>query len=372
MSIETELIRSQTVSTVTLDTHLKKLGFLQCNSDPCIYVAAIEELMVVGVYVDDIVTGCKSRERLEDLKKRLCSQFDMKDLGRLHHLLGLKVVQDDMKGDVWIGQSIYIERVLERYGMENAKSVGTPVDVSSKLVYADDEDEVIDSGVYKSAVGSLLYLSTGTRPDIAFAVSMVAKFSSKLTRQHWAGVKRIFRYLKGTSELWLLYKRETDSEISGYSDADWAGDLNDRKSTSGYLFKLGSAAISWKSKKQTSVALSTAEAEYMALSAATQEAMWLRRLLTELKCNTESPTTIHEDNQSAMALAQNSVFHARSKHIDIRHHFVCAKTVKLVYCCSSAMIADILTKGLTRFKFENLRKMAGVSPLIINQSEKGC
>jgi len=138
------------------------------------------------------------------------------------------------------------------------------------------------------------------------AIGMVAKFSSKPTKQHWIGVKIIFRYLKDTTELGLLYRKEAGSELSGFSDADWAGNFDDRKSTSGYAFMLGGSAISWKSKKQTAVALSTAEAEYIALVSATQEAVCLRRLLTE-KCNPLGPTVLHEDNQSAMTLAQNAV-----------------------------------------------------------------
>ena len=199
-----------------LDAHLKKLGFLQSNSDPCIYVAAIDELMVVGVYVDNLVIGCKSDERLTDLKRKLCSGFDMKDLGKLHHFLGLKVIQDEESGNVWIGQPAYVEKVLVRYEMKDAKSVGTPVDVSAKLVRAGDgEGDLFDSEVYRSAVGSLLYVSTGTRPYIAFAVSMVAKFSSKPTKQHWQGVKRILRYLKGTADLGLLYRRSDAEELTG-------------------------------------------------------------------------------------------------------------------------------------------------------------
>ena len=311
--------------------------------------------------------ACRSEERLKDFKRAICKRFDMKDLGKLHHFLGLKVVQDDDSGDVWIGQSAYVDKVLLKYGMQDAKSVSTPVDVSTKLVQAVDGEELFEQCMYQSAVGSLLYLSTGTRPDIAFAVSSVAKFSSKPTKQHWIGVKRILRYLKGTSGLGLLCTRSNGDKLVGYLDSDWASDLEDRRSTSGYLFKLSGAPISWRSKKQTSVALSTAEAEYVALSSATQEAMWLRRLVAELRCKPSGATVIHEDNQSAIMMAQNAVFHGRSKHIDIRHHFVreqvCVGTVKLVYCSSEQMVADMLTKGLTRVTFERLRELAGVVPM---------
>ena len=147
--------------------------------------------------------------------------------------------------------------------MENAKPVNTPVDTGTKLVKSTDESERVDQTLYQSAVGSLLYLSIGTRPDITYAVSSVAKFCADPSKQHLTAVKRILRYLKGTAHLGLLYSKDDCNDCVGYSDADWAGDIDDRKSTSGYLFQIGGTAVSWRSKKQVCVALSTAEAEYM-------------------------------------------------------------------------------------------------------------
>ena len=357
----------------TIDGYLKKLGFLQSVSDPCVYIAAAGELAVVGMYVDDIVVACKSVEKLKEFKRGLCSKFDVKDLGRLHYFLGMKVIQHEVSGDVWIGQSAYICQVLERFGMQDAKSVGTPVDTSTKLVKAVEDDVMFDKGVYQSAVGCLLYLSTGTRPDIAFAVGNVARFSANPTTRHWIGVKRILRYLKGTSDLGLRYSRNGDEDVVGYSDSDWAGDLDDRKSVSGYMFKLCGAPISWRSKKQTSVALSTAEAEYIALAYASQEAIWLRRLMTELRMEQSKPTLIYENNQSAISLAQNVQFHGRMKHIDIRHHFIREKvsdrSIALKYCSSNQMLADLLTKGLSGTVFSRLREMAGIVPIPTSFSE---
>ena len=183
------------------------------------YIAAVGELAVVGVYVDDIVVACKNEEKLKEFKRALCGKFDVKDLGKLHHFLGMKVIQDDVSGDVWIG-------------MQDAKSVVTPVDAHVK---AAEDDVMFDKGVYQSAVGSLLYLSTGTRPDIAFAVGNVARFSANPTKRHWTGVKRILRYLKGTSDLGLHYSSSVDEDLVGYSDSDWAGDLDDRRSVSGIM-----------------------------------------------------------------------------------------------------------------------------------------
>lgn len=230
---------------------------------------------------------------------------------------------------------------------------------------ATEEDELFDRTVYQSAVGSLLYMSTSTRPDIAFAVGNVARFSANPTRLHWTGVKRIFRYLKGTSDMGLYYSSSVEDDLVGYSDSDWAGDCDDRRSVSGYMFKLCGAPISWRSKKQTTVALSTAEAEYVALSSATQEAVWLKQLLSELLAKQQSKAVlIYEDNQSAISMARNAQFHGRTKHIDIRHHFVREKvndgTIDLKYCPTDRMLADVLTKGLARPAFETLRKKAGI------------
>ena len=240
-------------------------------------------MFVVAVYVDDIVLAGRSDERMTEVKKALAKQFEVKDMGELHYFLGVKIIQDPKSGEVWIGQPAYTKSVLQKFGMENAKTVNTPVDTSMKLVKGMKDSESVDQGLYQSAVGSLLYLSGGTRPDITYAVSKVAKYCAEPTKQHWLAVKRIMQYLKRTLNSGLLYSRDGSKDCVGYSDADWGGEIDDRKSTSGYLFQIGGTAISWRSKKQTCVAVSTAEAEYMALASAAQEVMWLRQLVTDLK-----------------------------------------------------------------------------------------
>ncbi len=173
------------------------------------------------------------------------------------------------------------------------------------------------------------------------------------------------RYLKGTIHFGLMYSKNGTAECVGYSDADWAGDLDDRKSTSGYMFQIGGAAVSWRSKKQSCVALSTAEAEYMALGNAAQEAIWMRQLTSDLKNGPTRATTILEDNQAAICMAKNPQFHGRAKHIAIKHHFirelVSSGAVELRYCPTDEMIADMLTKGIYGDKFIKLRRMAGVN-----------
>ena len=238
----------------TLDVHLKKLGFLESNSDPCIYIAVVDKMVVIGVYVDDIIIACSSEQQFAKYKHAICKKFNMKDLGKLHRFLGMKIIQDETSRDVWISQPEYTDNVIKKYGMQDAKCMSTPVDPSMKLVKAEDGEDTFDQSVYQSAVGSLLYLSTGTRPDVAFAVSKVAKFSSNPARKHWTALKRIVRYLKSTHTLGLLYTKEKEDELVGYSDSDWAGDVDDRRSTLGFMFMLSGAPISLRRRKQTSVA----------------------------------------------------------------------------------------------------------------------
>ena len=349
-----------------LDQCLKDLGFVQATSDPCIYVRHGQRPLTVGIYVDDILVAGDKIENINEFKSALAERFDIKDLGKLSYFLGVKVVQNSCDGTIWIGQPAYAETILKKFNMESCKSIATPVDVSTKLTKGTEDSEYIDDTYYQSAIGSLLYLSMKTRPDITFAVSLAARYSSKPTSQHLKAVKRIFRYLQGTIHYGLLFKRSETKAILGYSDSDWGGDVADSKSTSGYLFQLGGTAISWQSKKQSCVALSTAEAEYIALAGAAQEATWLRQLTTDLTGSSDC-ITINEDNQSAIAIARNPQFHGRVKHINIKYHFIreqlAHNIIQLQYCQTAEMIADIFTKGLARIKFEKLRQMAGVVPL---------
>ena len=261
---------------VTLDERLKEMGFTQTVSDPCLYIARDGESFLIGVYVDDILLAGRSEKRLREIKSALMETFDLKDLGELNHFLGVKIVQNHSAGTIWIGQPTYTEEVLKKFGMESCKPVATPAEAGQKLTKGTKDSEYVDKVLYQSAVGSLLYLSMRTRPDITFTVSRVARFCSNPTTQHMRAVKRILRYLRGTTNQGLLYKKNGSKEVVGFSDADWGGDVDDRKSTSGYVFQIGGSTVIWRSKKQTSVALSASEAENISLSAATQEAVWIR------------------------------------------------------------------------------------------------
>ena len=238
-----------------------------------------------------------------------------------------------------------------RFRMTEANIVSTPVDTSVKLKRNDKTSKQVSSVLYQSIVGSLLYAAIATRPDIAQAVGAVSKFSSSPTEAHLTAAKQILRYLKGTANYGIKYQKSDSGNLIGYSDADWAGDCDDRHSTTGNLFLMAGGPVSWLSKKQAIVALSTSEAEYVAVSTATQEAVWLRRLLLDLKSPLDCPTVIMEDNQGAIAIARNPIVQTRTKHIDIKYHYVHEAVqdgvISLQYCPTNDMIADLLTKGLS-------------------------
>lgn len=206
---------------------------------------------------------------------------------------------------------------------------------------------------------------THTRPDISFAVSIVSRFMCSPQEPHLQAVKHIYRYLKGTTNFALLYKRGEEDNICGFTDADWAGDVHDRKSTTGFVFFLGSTPITWNSKKQPTVALSSTEAEYMAITEGAKEVVWLRRLFGELKLqDLTCPTTIHGDNQGSLNLAHNPVYHGRTKHIEVRHHFIrekiLSREINLEYVPTGEQLADIFTKALGRIAFERIRGKLGL------------
>lgn len=347
----------------TLTSFLRSLGFEPLHSDFSVFVRG---QLIVAIYVDDILLVGPSIEMINEVKNGLHKRFSMSDLGPCNYYLGITVRRDRVNRTIYLGQRAYIEKFLKEYDMWEVKPAVTPMDHPPQPAPDDYKAPESLRLRYQRAVGSLMYCMLGTRPDIAFAVSVVSRFSSNPTVAQWDSVVRIFRYLRATLDLELVFT-DNIGPLTGYTDADWAGDHETRRSTSGYIFTIGSAAISWSSKRQPTVALSTCEAEYIGQTQASKEAVWLRSLLAELsKVGERSlPTTvIYSDNQGAIALAKNPQFHGRSKHIDIQHHYVREKvvdgTVELTYIDTSRQIADGLTKALPREPFERFRKALGL------------
>eukprot|EP00253_Pinus_taeda_P010535 PITA_10535 len=241
----------------------------------------------------------------------------MKDLGRMHYLLGLEVWQQ--KGEIFLGQGRYAIEIPKRFGMGDCRPMATPMITNWKKIDA-SEDKDVDPTLYRQLIGSLMYL-VNTRPDICYAINTLSHFMVELKRAHWAATRHILKYLQGTIDYRLLYTKGKDIRLSGFTDVDWTGSSVDRKSTSGYCFNIGLGMTSWCSRKQKSVALSSSELEYKAANTTSCEAIWLRKLLVYLFRRNMEVTKIMCDNQSWIKLSENPVFHDRSKHIDIRCHF---------------------------------------------------
>jgi hypothetical protein len=343
-----------------IDSFLTSLGFTKSKADSNLYFKIMDnEPVILLLYVDDLfLTG--EEKLIIECKQRLAAEFEMKDLGLMHYFLGLEVWQSPER--IFLNQGKYTVEILKRFDMLECKSMNTPMEVKLKLL-VDTSSDLIDATLYRQIIGSLMYL-TNTRPDICFAVNTLSQFLVEPRRVHLVAAKHVMRYLKGTMDYGLSYDGDHDFTLSGYTDADWAGSVADRKSTSGCCFSLGSAMISWQSRKQSSIALSTVEAEYIAACSASCEAIWLRKLLTGLFDLEMRATAILCDNQSCIKMTENPVFHDRSKHIEIHYHFirdmVQRGALKLQYISTDEQVADVLTKPLSRVKFEHFRDKLGI------------
>ena len=273
--------------------------------------------------------------------------FEIKDLGIAKRCLGLEITQGE--DGIFLTQKGYTLDVLARYGMHQCNTISTPSELHSKEPPEAPAGTEAGSWPYRELVGALMYLAVATRPDIANTVSRLAQFNNNPNKRHWLAAKRVLRYLAGTTGLGLLFFR-ADQPLTGYSDADWGGCTIDRRSFTGYTFLLGGAAISWKSQKQRTVALSSTEAEYVSMTEAVKEGLYLRSLLTELRLDRMAETVLYIDNRGAQYLAHDHMYHPRTKHIDIRYHFlrqsVAEGLVTLEHVPTSEMVADILTKAL--------------------------
>ncbi|KAF7334034.1 hypothetical protein MVEN_02308800 [Mycena venus] len=352
----------------TLDAHFKKHKSQRLLTDRCVYVRRDgKDMTIVAVHVDDMSIYASNVKLISCTEDKLESSFQITRLGDAKQLLGMEIHRDRAHGTLTITQSTYINKILAFHGMDSSNVIATPMDPNVKLTKLQDGESHPDiKNVYQSMVGALMYAAITTRPDIAYAVQMLSQFSSNHGPVHLTAVKRVYRYLHGTVNLGITYSASPDSNVVMhadfseprlYSDADWGNVVDDRKSISGFVTTLTGGAVTWSSKKQPTVALSTMEAEYIALSHAVRENLWLRQLFSELDCSATSPTPVFVDNRRTIDFTFNAGFHARSKHINIRHHFirdaVASNKVSLHHCTSEENVADIFTKPLARPQHEN-------------------
>ncbi|CAL5417495.1 unnamed protein product [Camellia sinensis] len=338
-------------------------------ADQCVYVRTFPggNFIILLLYVDDMLIVGQDATTIRSLKTELLQSFDMKDLGPAQQILGMNIVRDRKAKKLWLSQEKYVEQVIEKFNMKDAKPVSTPLANHFKLSKIScpssaKERQEMEAIPYSSAVGSLMYAMVSTRPDIAHAVGVVSRFLSNPGKEHWEAVKWILRYLKGTTKMCLCFK-DAKPVLEGYTDSDMAGDLDGRKSTSGFLFTFAGGAVSWQSKLQKCVALSTTEAEYIAAAEAGKEMLWLKRFLQELGLKQEK-FTVHCDSQSAIDLSKNSMYHSRTKHIDVRYHWIREvmdkQLLELIKIHTDMNPSDMMTKGVTRDKLEVCKHLIGM------------
>jgi hypothetical protein len=364
-----------------IDGYIRSLGYIPCVKDTCLYwkKTRTNAFILVGLFVDDIAAAFARNDENEWLndERLLKSKYELSDLGDMQHILGMRVTRD--RQGVTIDQETYLRDKLTLFGFDACKSQQSP---AVKAVISENAELLSeqDHRTYQAMVGSLIYASYSTRPDITFATNMVARYMSKPSSDNMIMAKRVLRYLHGTSSHGLHYTSHNQHQggeivLTGYCDADWGGDLTDRKSTTGYCTFINGNLIDWQSKKQSTVALSSTEAEYMAISEVTKEIMWLRSILAELHISVVTPTVIYVDNQSAIKISENDISHARTKHIDIRHHFIRdtinSGVIKLQWISTNDQLADIFTKALPIPRYTSIRdRLVSKRATVINNGRR--
>nr|GEW52510.1 putative RNA-directed DNA polymerase [Tanacetum cinerariifolium] len=338
-----------------IESYFLKEGFEKCPYEPTLFVKSFKKdvFLIVSIYVDDLIITWNTLDLIEQFKVSMKSEFEMSDMGEM-------LIQSE--AGIHINQQKYAREILERFNMEDCNSVKSPMVPGCKLV-KDDLSGFVDATMYKQMVGCIMYLAA-TRPDVMFVVGQLCRYMETPTEQHMAAMKKVLRYIQGTKELGIFYRKGGSDQLVAYSDSDYAGDHDNRRSTSGYVCFLSGAAIAWSSKRQPIVTLSTTEAEFVAATACAYQVLWLRRMLEYIGLTQEEGTIINCDNMSTIKLSKNSVMHNRSKHIDVKYYFlrdlVNDGRIELRYCNTLAQVADIMTKPLKVEQFEKLRKMLGM------------
>ena len=351
-----------------LFNHLKKLNFAQASADPGLYMKQTKSGSIyILVYVDDLLLFGSNIKDIRDTISFLEKVFDTRNMGEVRYFLGIKILRNRGRKTIKITQEQYVKDLLTKFNMKESQPRKVCIQVGhglSKAMCPQEEKErkEMESIPYQSLIGGLIFLANCTRPDIAYAVNLLSRFMQNPGLTHWKTAKEVLRYLKGTSTMGIVFGGKFGIEV--FCDADFAGDIDTRRSTTGYMLKIAGGCVSWASRVQPTVALSTMEAEYMAAAEAVKEVIWCRKLLEELTVQEMDEITINCDNQSCMKLIANPVHHRRSKHIDIKFHFlrehVSTKTVKFIYCSTENMFADILTKAVSFKKHEKCSKGMGL------------
>ena len=347
--------------------HIKEfilsLGFRQTILDNCLYVLNCDgELFLLSLYVDDIILAGANVTSLNNLKKLFTESFDIKDLGEVNHYLGMKITRSNE--GIKIDQTTYAMDIVKRFShliSSNDRAYPTPMDSDLKISQQDyldmtvSQSEFAENFPYRNAIGALLYLSINTRPDISYAVGVLARHSVTTSYKACQAVLRVIAYVKHTSAIGIQFN-DRKLNLHAFSDADWAGDLDSRRSTTGYVVFAAGGPIAWQSKLQSTVAASTMEAEYMAAFNAIQECVWIKGVMDEIGLSLDRPITLFMDSKSALCLANNPMYHKRSKHIDIKYHWIREKVgedgvVLLIHVRTQDMAADVLTKALAAEPF---------------------
>ncbi|KAH9680700.1 hypothetical protein KPL71_026653 [Citrus sinensis] len=349
--------------------------FCRSQYDSCVYFKTLPsgDGLDLLLYVDDMLIVCKRREELEKLKIELSSVFEIKDLGAAARILGMQIVRNRSSRTLFLTQALYVKRVLNKFKMSHAKHVSVPLSAHFKLSKFQEPEEDRDiehmkTVPYSSTVGSVMYSMVCTRPDIAHGVGVVSRFMGNPGREHWNAVKWLLRYLSGTSSHGILFggSEAKVCQVSGFVDSDFAADIDKRRSITGYVFILNGGAVSWKASLQSVVALSTTEAEYIALTEVVQEAKWLSGLVSEFGLKQDS-VCIGCDSSSEIQLSKNPKYHERTKHIDVRLHFIRDEiangVVNVVKVPTLTNPADVLTKAVHAVKFRNSLNLIGVDSL---------
>lgn len=347
----------------TLHKAMTAEGFSQSKYDECLYTYKDKSHICYAiVHVDDMIYSSNSLDFIQMKIEALNKSFELKSLGNVENFLGIQVSRDK-KGIFAICQKNYIEKVAAEFQLEDSKGSKYPLDPGYHKL--EDENLLESNNEYRKLIGMLLYISTNTRPDISAAVGILAQRVSKPRKLDFTEALRVVRYLHGTKDLKLvMFNEQAQPILTAFSDSDWAEDRTTRKSISGVIVKVLGGPVSWSSRKQDIVSTSTTEAEFYALSEAVKEIQWLKNILLDFDITPEETTTIQSDNQSTIKMIENSRFSSRTKHIDVRLHYVrdCVRQgeISLKYCCSEENIADLLTKPLAGVKTKYLRERAAL------------